>query len=126
MEIVRILLQKEFFRFCVVGVIAVLIQYITYYLCLLFLNYNIAFAFGYFLSFIVNYLLSTAYTFKTTRSKKNGAGFAISHVINYCLQMLFLNCFILIGIPKALALIPVLAVCVPTNFYIVRFFLKKI
>lgn len=80
---------------------------------------------GYVLSFIFNYLASTYFTFRVKASAKRGAGFALSHVVNYLLQMATLNFFLWVGIPKTLAPIPMFCVCVPVNFLLVRYFLKR-
>ncbi|MCI7475204.1 MAG: GtrA family protein, partial [Prevotella sp.] len=52
------------------------------------------------------------------------AGFAFSHAVNYVLQMLTLNLFLWVGVPKQWAPIPMFCICVPVNFVLVRFFLK--
>ena len=44
---------------------------------------------------------------------------------DYLLQMLTLNLFLWLGVPKALAPIPMFCICVPVNFLLVRFFLKR-
>lgn len=56
---------------------------------------------------------------------KKGAGFAFSHVVNYFLQMLTLNFFMWVGISRQWAPVPMFCVCVPVNFLLVRFFLKR-
>jgi hypothetical protein len=56
---------------------------------------------------------------------KRGAGFAFSHVVNYLLQMVTLNFFLWLGLSKQIAPIPMFCICVPVNFLLVRFFLKK-
>ena len=105
----------ELIKFGIVGSIAVVVQYVVYYLCLNVLSHNIAFTIGYLVSFVVNYLLTTAFTFKTHKSVNNSIGFAICHVINYLLQTGLLNLFYS-GISKPIAPLPVFAICVPTNF----------
>lgn len=116
----------EIIRFGIVGCVAVAVQYGTYWLCLLLFSHNIAFTIGYFASFSVNYLLTTAFTFKTNRGVKNGVGFAICHVINYISQVILLNLFLYFGLSKELAPIPVFVICVPTNFFLVRFVMRKL
>ena len=116
----------EFIRFGIVGCVAVAVQYGVYWLCLHSLSHNIAFTIGYIVSFAVNYLLTTAFTFKASRSVKNGVGFAVCHVINYLLQVGLLNLFLYFGLSKELAPIPVFAICVPTNFLLVRLVMKKL
>lgn len=117
----------EIIRFGIVGVVATLLQY-GIYLSLFRvagINHNVSLTIGYILSFIFNFVASTKFTFRTEANVKHGAGFAFSHVVNYCLQMLMLNLFIWIGVSKSLAPIPMFCVCVPVNFILVRFFLKR-
>ena len=56
---------------------------------------------------------------------KRGAGFTLSHIVNYSMQTLCLNLFVGLGLAKQLAMIPTLCICIPVNFLLVRFFLKK-
>lgn len=86
---------------------------------------SLAMTVGYGLSFIFNFIASTRYTFKVEANAKHGVGFALSHVVNYLLQMATLNLFLWLGVSKTLAPIPMFCICVPVNFLLVRFFLKK-
>ena len=119
----------ELVRFGVVGVIAVAIQYFIYLLLInvmeqVMLNMGdnvvatIANTIAYFISFVFNFIASTHYTFRVK-------AFAFSHVVNYALQTLILNLFVGIGVTKQVAMIPMFCITVPTNFILVRFFLKK-
>ena len=126
----KLILQRnpkifEFVRFGIVGFVALIILYAVYCMLLLWLEHNIAYTIGYVISFISNYILTVKFTFHTKASKKNGAGFALSHLINYLLQIGCLNFFILLEMDEEVAPIPVFAVCVPTNFMLVKFFMKK-
>jgi putative flippase GtrA len=126
----------EVVRFGVVGLTATLIQYGIYWLLIhlytpqgsgasLHTWASIAMTVGYIVSFVFNFFASTHYTFRVKANAKRGAGFALSHVVNYLLQMVTLNFFLWIGIPKQWAPIPMFCVCVPVNFLLVRFFLKR-
>ncbi len=115
----------EIVRFAVVGVMATLLQYAIYWLLLRWLSPTVAMTIGYGVSFVFNFVASTRYTFRVKASAKHGAGFALSHAVNYVLQMVTLNLFIWLGVPKQWAPIPMFCVCVPVNFVLVRFFLKR-
>ena len=52
-------------------------------------------------------------------------GFAFSHVLNYCLQLVLLNIFLFLGCGEKWAPTPVLSICIPTNYILVRHFLHK-
>lgn len=127
---------SEMVRFGIVGCIAVLLQYGCYLLILPMMtyafpkmgDYSIATTcntIAYIVSFIFNFIASTHYTFKVKANAKRGAGFTLSHIVNYSMQTLILNLLVGIGIEKQWAMIPTLCVCVPVNFILVRFFLKK-
>lgn len=126
----------EMMRFGVVGVIAVIIQYAIYLLMIPMLTFFIpkigdhalttsANTVAYIVSFIFNFIASTRYTFKVKANAKRGIGFTLSHIVNYTLQTVFLNLFVGIGLIKQIAMIPTLCICVPINFILVRFFLKR-
>lgn len=126
----------EVVRFGIVGVTATLLQYFIYWLLLrLAIHWDVeagthtlstvAMTIGYVVSFIYNFIASTRFTFRVKANARRGAGFLFSHVVNYSLQMLTLNFFLLLGISKQWAPIPMFCVCVPINFLLVRFFLKR-
>ena len=128
----------EVVRFAIVGGIATVLQYVIY-LAAMPLLANLIPALGnsdhtlatvantlaYILSFIFNFIASTRYTFKVKANTKRGAGFTFSHIVNYSMQTLFLNLFVGLGLAKQMAMIPTLCICIPVNFLLVRFFLKK-
>lgn len=126
----------EILRFGIVGVLATLIQYGVYRGLLLFIPDGVSVAraqflsslcmtAGYAISFIFNFFASTRFTFRVEANARRGAGFAFSHAVNYLLQMATLNFFLWIGLSKAMAPVPMFCICVPVNFVLVRFFLKR-
>lgn len=115
----------EIIRFGIVGTVSTLIQAGTYCLLVGILNYVVANTIAYIVSFIFNYIASTHYTFRVKSTAKRGAGFLLSHVVNYLLQTATLAFFVWLGMEKRLALIPMFCICVPINFLLVRYFLKK-
>lgn len=117
---------EEIIRFCITGIISTITNYGTYWILLPYFNPSVSFLIGYIAAVIVNYLLSTSFTFKVKATQKNGIGFVFSNVFNFTLSELFLNMFIYIGVPNQLAPIPMYAICVPINFLIVRYVMKKL
>lgn len=115
----------EVIRFAQVGVVATAVQYGVYLLLSIWLQPLLANTIAYVVSFIFNYMASVRYTFRVRSSASRGAGFAFAHVINYLLQTFLLSLFLRLGISKALAILPVLAVSVPSNFLMVRYFMKN-
>lgn len=117
--------MAELMRFGIVGVAATLLQYGVYLALLKVLHHNLALTLGYGVSFVFNFFASTYFTFKVKANARRGAGFALSHVVNYFLQIAVLNGFLYAGVPEKLAPLPMFGVCVPVNFLLVRFFLKS-
>lgn len=115
----------EFLRFGIVGAISTVITYGVYYICCYWINPTISYTIGYIISFICNFILTTYFTFEVKPSVKKGFGFGFSHIVNYLLSIGLLNLFLYIGVSEKLAPIPVFAICIPTNFLMVRFFVKK-
>lgn len=126
----------EIIRFCIVGGISTVMQYVIYYILIQFISSDmeqsrqqmfstLAMTIGYIISFVFNFIASTRYTFRVEANAKKGVGFVLCHVTNYFLQMLTLNLFIWLGVSKGLAPIPMFAICVPVNFLLVRFALKR-
>ncbi len=118
---------RELIRFGIVGVVATLIQYGIYYLFnqLVGLGATSSLTIGYIISFIFNFFLSNYFTFKTKPTIKKGLGFGASHAINYLLQIVFLNLYMMMGIPEQWAPFPMFATVIPINFLLVRFVLKS-
>ena len=115
----------EVVRFGVVGVAATLLQYAVYWVMVSMTSPTLAMTIGYAVSFVFNFIASTRFTFRQRATAKKGLGFALSHAVNYLLQMLTLNLFLAMGLGKDIAPIPMFCVCVPINFLLVRFFLKR-
>lgn len=114
-----------FMRFGIVGVIATALHYGVYLLLKEWAGMNLAYALGYFISFIANYILSACFTFKKKKSVRNGLGFCMAHLFNYLLQTGLLNVFVWLGISETWAPVPVYCIAVPVNFIIVRFVFNK-
>lgn len=115
----------EILRFGMTGVVSTLATYLFYYIFLNWLNPTMSFTIAYLIAMAINYVMTTSFTFKVKASKKNAAGFVVSNVINYGLCALFLNFFIWIGVSEKFAPIPMYMICIPINFLIVRYIMKK-
>ena len=116
----------EVLRFGIVGVVATVLHYVIYWILQHWINVNVAYTIGYFLSFIANYFLSAQFTFREKTTTRNGIGFAGAHLFNYLFQMVLLNIFLWLGVSKALAPLPVYCIAVPVNFILVRTVFKKL
>lgn len=114
----------EIIRFGVTGVVSTLATYLFYFIFLNWLNPTVSFTIAYLIAMVINYLMTTSFTFKVKANKKNAAGFVVSNVINYILCAFFLNFFIWMGVGERIAPIPMYMICIPINFLIVRFVMK--
>ena len=112
----------EILRFGIVGVLATLLQYAIYRGLIFFVPADatparaqvlssVCMTIGYGVSFVFNFFASTR--------------FAFSHAVNYLMQMATLIFFLWIGLSNAWAPVPMFCICVPINFILVRFFLKR-
>lgn len=118
--------KAEGLRFVITGIIATLFQYGLYLLFLSVCNLPAAIStiISYGLSFAANYFMSNWFTFRTHPNKKNAVSFFVSHVVNLCLQ----TCLVVLFsqyINSEYALLPAMVICVPCNFFLVRFSLKS-
>ena len=112
-------------RFAMVGGLATAIHYGVYLLLQLWIWVWLAYTIGYVISFVVNYILTNYFTFRTKPSAQNGVGFVISHAVNYGLHIGLLELFLWIGVPSEWAPIPVFAIVIPVNFFLLRYFFVK-
>lgn len=124
-KVISKLFKSEIFRFAIVGMVATVVLYATYWLSLKILHPSWAYSLAYLSAFIVNYLLTTSFTFKVNKSVKNGVGFVISNVINYLVSMALLNLFLWLGLSNELAPIPTILLATISNFLIVRLVMKQ-
>lgn len=115
----------EVLRFGLVGTTATIVQYLVYWICLHWMGAWLSLTIGYVVSFVFNFFASARFTFRVKANARRGAGFLLSHVVNYLLQTLTLHIFIWLGVSKQFAPIPMFCVCVPINFLLVRHFLKR-
>lgn len=112
-------------RFGIVGVAATAIQAVLYQVLVGWLRAELANAIAYVVSFIFNYVASTRFTFRVKSSARKGAGFLLSHLINFTLQTLILHLSIFLGLTERWAMVPMFVITVPVNFLLVRFFLTR-
>ena len=116
---------REAVRFGITGVVSTLVTYGVYYILLKWLRPTFSFTIAYMAAMVVNYLMTTLFTFKVNANTKNALGFIVSNGINYGLCTLLLNMFIWLGVSEQLAPIPMYAISIPVNFLVVRFVMKK-
>lgn len=117
----------EFFRFCLVGGMALIIQYGLYYFGIQYIeNFSLAYVLSYFFSALFNYCLTVRYTFAVEFSQLKLLGFLACHLFNLIFQVVLLNFALFIGMEASLAPIPVYVIAVPTNFILVRLVMTRL
>lgn len=126
LEVYRKEAVGEILRFVVVGVIATVIHYAVYLLLQQVLLAGVAYTAGYAVSFAVNFILTSFFTFKTQATVRRGLGFMLAHFCNYLLQMALLYAVLAMGVSRTLAPIPVYSIAIPLNFLMVRFVFKHV
>lgn len=114
--------RAEVIRFGIVGGICTVLQYSIYllFVSLIHVPAVISTMISYAISFCANFVLSSLFTFKSKANAKKGVAFAMSHLINMGLQVGLVAIFKGI-VGKSLALLPALCICVPVNYFMVRF-----
>lgn len=111
-----------FLRFCMVGGVSTFTTYAVYYgLVSVHVHVSFSYSVAYVVAFIVNYLLTTSFTFRVGTNRKNGIGFVISNIINYFFSLFLLNGFVWMGMSEVWALLPTLLISVPVNYVMVKF-----
>lgn len=113
------------FRFVLVGIFATALHYGIYLLLRCAIQIDVAYTIGYVLSFLANFYLTARFTFRTAPSWRRLVGMGGAHGVNYVLHMVLLNLFLWLGVPPALAPLPVFAVAVPVNFILVKVVFKN-
>lgn len=117
--------KAEAFRFMAVGGFATVLQYGIYVVFVHAVGTTavVSTLISYAISFVANFFLSSYFTFRSDPNAKKGLAFTLSHLINMGLQTGFVAIFKGIVGPT-LALLPALAICVPINFFLVRYAFK--
>lgn len=107
-------------RFGITGTVCSGVHYGVYCAVLLVANTNVAYTLGYAVGLILNYFMTTYFTFRKHPSKRNLSGFVGSHIVNYLLEIALLNLFLWLGLSKWLAPIAVMIIVVPINFMLLQ------
>lgn len=118
----------EFIRFCVVGVLATILDAAIFYTVRFFAPYQTALASGYLLSLIFNYFLTVRWTFKKQTNIKNALGLVSAHLFNlFVVRMGLMFIFVdMCSINDKIAYIPTLGISMFTNFIIIKIVLQKL
>lgn len=118
----------EFVRFCIVGVLCTILDYVIFCVVNKFAPYQVALVSGYLISLVVNYYLTILWTFKAKLSKRSFGGIVTVHLFNlFVIRMGLMLIFVeYVGIKEQLAYIPTLCISVPANFIIIKLLINTI
>lgn len=119
------LMSRQLLRFCLNGCLAVAVQWAVYLMLLPVVSPYWANTAGYGVSFCLNYVVTSYWTFSSRPTRRHAVGFAASHVVNYALQQGFLFLW-LMAVPKQWAAVLAMASAVPVNFALLRLVYKKV
>ncbi len=114
------IISVRFIRFAMVGVVATVTHYGAYLSLLSLLSLEVSYTVGYIVSFCCNFYLSARFSFRTDISTKRGIGFAVSHLVNYGIQIGLLKLLVL-GLNETLAPLAVYAIAIPINYFMLRY-----
>lgn len=119
---------KEFFRFCIVGILCTGIDAAIFYIVILFASYPVALSCGYLLSLAVNYFLTACWTFKVAPNRKNAIGIITAHLFNlFVVRMGVISLLVnVMHIDERIAYMPTLTISVITNFIIIKLVINRL
>lgn len=117
--------KAQFLRFCLNGCLAVGVQYVVFWVLIHWIDVNVAHTVGYIVSFVSNFVITSYWTFHSRPSWKRLTGFGGSHLVNFFIQLGFLNLYLWLGVPKEWAELLAMASAVPINFAMLRWVFKK-
>lgn len=125
--LVRKLYGHSFVRFAAVGGVATAVNYGTY--VILIRNFdNLYPAIAYVLAFCVsiscNFVLSSYFTFGVKPTRARAVKFLTAHLINLFNELVLLEIWLWVGVPKLYAPLCVFVVAFPVNYFMVRFALR--
>lgn len=114
--------KAQLIRFVMVGSVCTVLQYGVYvvFVDAVHVPAVVSTLISYSISFVVNFILSSFLTFHSKANARKGLAFTMSHLINMGLQTGFVAIFKGVVGPT-LALLPALAICIPVNYFMVRF-----
>jgi putative flippase GtrA len=120
-------------RFVLVGAIGTGVQYGIYYILLGVFQYkwpevvvltSLAFTIGFVVEMVLNYFMTSFYTFRVRPSLKNAGGFIIGRTLNYFIQIGLLNILIWLHMSEEWAGLTAIALAGVINYFVLLPFYK--
>lgn len=127
LQLVRALYRSSFVRFAAVGGVATAVNYATY--ATLVSRFDrlapaVAYVGAFCVSIVCNYVLSSYFTFGVRPSWPRAGRFLTAHLVNLVNELVLLEVWLWVGVPKLYAPLCVFAVAFPVNYFMVRFALR--
>lgn len=125
--LVRTLYRSPFIRFAAVGGVATAINYAVYVTLVSHFDRlypAVAYVAAFGVSIVCNFLLSSYFTFSVRPSWPRAAKFLTAHLVNLLNELILLEIWLRIGVPKLYAPLCVFVVAFPINYFMVRFALR--
>lgn len=125
---------RSMVRFLIVGISGTILQYALYSIFLHLLCYlwgevggvvSAAFTLGFLLEMVLNYVITSYYTFSTKPNWKNAGGFICGRGVNYTLQMGFLWAGMAMGLSNRMAGIVAIVIAGIINYFVTRIFFRE-
>ena len=118
---------RQFIRFCVVGVIATVVDATLFYLLRQWLPYQMSMMISYAICLCLNMVLTLLWTFNSVINIQNAISIIAAHLFNlfmvrFGLMALFVNVFL---INDKLAFLPTLCISTLSNFFVIKTMLHK-
>jgi len=85
---------------------------------------SVAFSLGFVIEMVVNYFLTSFFTFRTRPSWKNASGFIIGRGVNYLVQIAFLNGLLWLAMSEEWAGIVAIALAGIVNYFVLLPFFR--
>ena len=120
-------------RFVLVGAIGTGVQYGIYYILLgifqckwpeVVVLTSLAFTIGFVVEMVLNYFMTSFYTFRVRPSLKNAGGFIIGRTLNYFIQIGLLNILIWLHMSEEWAGLTAIALAGVINYFVLLPFYK--
>ncbi|SDH58680.1 Putative flippase GtrA (transmembrane translocase of bactoprenol-linked glucose) [Aneurinibacillus thermoaerophilus] len=118
-------MNKEFFRFLIVGGLNTGITYGIYLVLLLGFPYVLAYSGSYIIGVFISYYLNSKIVFQTNFSIKKMLQFPLVYVVQYVINTMFLYFLVQMNISEKLAPILVVILSIPITFILSKYILKK-
>ena len=116
----------EFVKFCIVGTLCAGIDLLFFNLVRFFASYQLSVIAGFVISWLVNYFMSSYWTFQEKPTKTNFIGMLSAHLINlFVVRMGVMYVLVdVLSLNSRIAYIPTLIIAAITSFIMVRFCFK--